>query len=165
MMEPRGREAGKISGPCFRALIAAAAFSLVWMFSPSAARAELAVGAAQDFVHARNTQALLLRYDHRPLRLGAFTMAWYRADTLTGAVGADVNLGVSIVDINLGGVYLPETGDINGTHLNFSLRAAVNIGEHYRVEVLHFSNGKKLFGWLDDKNNAGWNFLAVSYRF
>lgn len=161
----RGAKAGKIFRTSMKAVAVATAFSLFGFFSPSPARAELAVGAAQDFIHAKNTQALLLRYDYRPLRLGAYTMAWQRSDTLTGAAGADINLGYSIVDINLGGVYLPETGEINGTRLNFSLRAAINLGEHFRVELLHFSNGKRVFRWLDDKNNAGWNFLAVSYRF
>jgi len=149
-------------------LIAAAAvavFALSGLLVPSKAAAELALGVGQDFAHAKNTQAALVRYDYRPLRLGAYSLAWVRSDTFTGAVGADFNLGYSIVDINLGGAYLPETGEINGTRWNFSLRAAINIGEHYRVEILHFSNGKRVFRWLQDKNNAGWNFLAVSYRF
>lgn len=158
------KDSGILTGS-IKAAAVVAVFSLFLFFRPSTARAELAVGAAQDFIHARNTQALLVRYDYRPLRLGAYSMAWQRSDTLTGALGVDFNLGYSIVDINLGGAYLPEIGEINGTRLNFSLRAAINIGEHYRVELLHFSNGKRVFQWLDSRNNAGWNFLAVSYRF
>lgn len=148
-----------------KALAGAAAFSMLCLFTPSAANAEFAVGAAKDAIHSRNTHALLLRYDYRPLRLGAFAMAWQRANTMTGAAGADFNIGFSIVDINIGGVYLPDTGEINGTRWNFSLRAAVNLWEHYRVELLHFSNGKELFDWQDGSTNKGWNFVALSYRF
>ena len=165
MSEPHGAKAGKIIRKGMKAVIVASVFFLAGSLFPSKAGAELALGAAQDFIHAKNTQPLLLRYDFRTLKDGAYTMAWQRSDTITGALGADFNLGYSIVDINLGGVYLPETGEINGTRWNFSLRAAINLGERYRVELLHFSNGKRVFRWLDDKNNAGWNFLAVSYRF
>lgn len=139
MTEPDGAKAGKNLMACWKAIIAAFVFVLTGALFPSKAGAELALGLGQDFIHARDTQALLLRYDYRPLRLGAYSMAWYRSDTLTGALGADFNLGYSIVDVNLGGVYLPE--------------------------VMHLSNGKRVFRWLDDKNNAGWNFLAVSYGF
>lgn len=132
---------------------------------PRTAPAEFAVGIAQDVIHAKEAQAVVLRYDYRPLRLGAYTMAWYRDSRANGAVAAYFNVGFSILDINLGGAYLLHTGDINGTHLNFSLGAAIKLNRHLSLRFTHISNGRGTLKGDDGRSNLGWNFVSLNYRF
>ncbi len=142
-----------------------AAILLTALLLSTPARAEFAVGMAQEVVHARDTQAVVLRYDCRPWRLGGYAMAWKRLDRLNGAVAVDFNAGLSFVDLTLGGAYIPHIDDINGTRWNFSLRAAFNFGRRLRLQYTHISDGKGLFKWADGKKNLGWNFLGLSFRF
>lgn len=138
---------------------------IFFVLLPVCAKAELALGVAKDIMHAKNTYAATLRYDWRPVGVGAHAWLWSGSKGGNGVLAVDYNLGVGPVDINAGGAYLTDTNEINGTHLNFSLGAALNLGEHFRVQFTHFSNGKYIFKWEKTKHNAGWNFLGVAYRF
>ncbi|MBI5468310.1 MAG: hypothetical protein HY891_04180 [Deltaproteobacteria bacterium] len=129
------------------------------------ARSELAIGAARDVVHSQETYSGTVRYDFRSLNVGAAAWWWDGNKGDTGALELVYNIALGPVDINAGGAYLYHTDTVNGTHLNFSLGAALNLGEHFRVMFSHFSNGRGLFKWEKDKPNSGWNFLGLAYRF
>lgn len=128
------------------------------LFSPAASIAEVSIGYAQDIIHASGTSAGIVRYDHRPTRLGAQAMYWDGPDDSNMSFGVDFDLIPSkILDLNLGGVYIDKARSINGTKLNFSIGLAVNLGERVRLQFSHFSNAHA-------KNNEGWNFVAVMLR-
>ncbi len=142
------------------------ALALVLPLVPSASHAGLSVGAAQTFIHASDTHAVILRYDDRDYHYGAQAMAWDGSEGSTGAVLADYNLLRSErFGLNLGLAYIMDKTSINGTNLNFSIRGAVGITRHWEAHVSHFSNGQRILGWEDGKPNIGWNFLGVLYRF
>ncbi len=130
-------------------------------FYPAESRAELAIGAARDFLHSTNANALVLRYDWRKYNIGTEALAWHGSDGTNGAVTLDFNvLGFFDipVDFDLGGAYIANTTRLNGSRLNFQLTGAVNLG-HFRVFFTHFSNaGIK-------PPNAGWNFAGLAWRF
>ncbi len=142
--------------------------SLVFVFlffcAPEAG-AELAVGVARDVVHSQDTHSGTVRYDFRSVNVGAAAWWWDGDKGNTGAVELVYNIALGPVDLNAGGAYLFHTEKLNGTHLNFSLGAALNLGDHFRVFFTHFSNGRDVFKWEKDKPNAGWNFLGIAYRF
>lgn len=128
------------------------------MFSPVASSAEVSIGYAQDILHASGTNAAILRYDHKPTRLGAQAMYWDGPDNDNMSLGVDFDLLPSkLLDLNIGGVYIARTHSINGTNLNFSIGLGVNLGEHLRFQFSHFSNAQA-------KNNEGWNFLGIMLR-
>ncbi|MBI5644144.1 MAG: hypothetical protein HY954_11805 [Deltaproteobacteria bacterium] len=122
------------------------------------ANAELAIGISKDIIHAEEANALLLRYDLRDWHLGGQGMVWNFEDKLVSSIGLDLTYSISLLDFNIGLAYISDISEINGTHRNFSLGTAINIGEHSRVNFTHFSNGH-------NENNNGWNFLGLSYRF
>lgn len=132
---------------------------------PGTASAEFALGAAADVVHSEGTYGVTARYDYRPLRLGSHAIVWHGPDGTNGALAAELNLGFWVFDLGVGGAYIARTGEINGTKWTFSLSGAVNLGDHWRAYIYHFSNGKKVFGWAQDDHNAGWNFVGLAYRF
>ncbi len=135
------------------------------VFCAKEAGAELAVGAARDVVHSQETYSGTVRYDFRSVNIGAAAWWWDGNKGDTGALELVYNIALGPVDLNAGGAYLYHTDTVNGTHLNFSLGAALNLGDHFRVMFSHFSNGKELFKWEEDKPNSGWNFLGLAYRF
>lgn len=135
------------------------------VYSAREARAELALGAARDVINSQDTYAGTVRYDFRTVNIGAAAWWWDANKGNTGAVELVYNLALGPVDLNAGGAYLFHTDNMNGTHLNFSLGAALNLGDHFRILFTHFSNGKDIFKWEKDKPNAGWNFLGLAYRF
>lgn len=137
------------------AFLAAATISAL----PAAASAELSAGYAQDFIHVPGTKAAIVRYDHRPTRLGAQAMYWDGADGENTSFGMDFDLLPSpVFDLNLGGVYIARTHSINGTNLNFSISLGVNLGERVRLHFSHFSNAHA-------RNNEGWNFAGALVSF
>ena len=110
-------------------------------------------------MHAPATNAGIVRYDHRPTRLGAQVMYWDGPVDDTMSFGADFDLLPSpVLDLNLGGVYITRTQWINGTHFNFSVGVGVNLGKRLRFQFSHFSNAHA-------RNNDGWNFAGVMLRF
>lgn len=153
MNKPGGIEALKLKNIflfCFAAALI--------LFSPAASRAEISIGYAQDIIHASGTNAGVVRYDHRPTRLGAQAMYWDGPDNENMAFGIDFDLLPSpVFDLNLGGVYISRTHFINGTNLNFSIGIGVNLGERLRLQFSHFSNAQA-------RNNEGWNFVGVMLR-
>lgn len=128
-----------------------------------AARAEFALGASGDILHAKGAYAALLRYDHRqwPLRFGGQAMIWDGPKGANNALTLEYNFGFRQLDLNLGGAYIGNRSSINGTHWNYSFGGAINLGEHYRVQFIHLSNGHNNHRGI----NEGWNFLGISYRF
>jgi hypothetical protein len=123
-----------------------------------ASSAEVSIGYAQDILHASGTSAGILRYDHKPTRLGAQAMYWDGPDNDNMSLGVDFDLLPSkVLDLNIGGVYIARTQSINGTNLNFSIGLGVNLGEYLRFQFSHFSNAHA-------KNNEGWNFLGIMLR-
>jgi hypothetical protein len=132
---------------------------------PSAVSAEFALGIAKDVVHAKSTGAVTLRYDHRPTRLAGHILVWEGPDGTNGAGAIEYNLGFWKIDLGLGVALQADANEIIGTNLAFSLSGAINLTDHFRVNMYHLSNGKRVFGWENDKNNAGWNFVGLSYRF
>lgn len=128
------------------------------LFSPAASSAEVSIGYAKDIIHAPATNAGIVRYDHRPTRLGAQAMYWDGPDDNNMSFGIDFDLIPSpVLDLNLGGVYIARTNSINGTSLNFSIGLGVNLGERVRIYYSHFSNAHA-------RNNDGWNFVGVMLR-
>jgi hypothetical protein len=128
------------------------------LLSPAASIAEVSLGYAQDVLHAPGTNAAIVRYDHRPTRLGAQAMYWNGSDGSNSSFGLDFDLLPSTwLDLNLGGVYITEIHGINGTHLNYSIGLGVNLWEHLRLQFTHFSNAHA-------RNNEGWNFVAIMLR-
>jgi hypothetical protein len=126
---------------------------------PAAASAELSIGYAQDVIHVPGTKAAIVRYDHRPTRLGSQAMYWDGDDGENISFGVDYDLLPSnVFDLNLGGVYIARTHSINGTNLNFSISLGVNLGERVRLHFSHFSNAHA-------RNNEGWNFAGALVRF
>lgn len=128
---------------------------------PSLSSAEVSFGAGLDVIHAEDTEAVILRYDHRESRLGGHLMAWDGPEGTNGAIAADFNIGFGPLDLNLGGAWLADTSRINGTNVNFSLGAALNV-QHIRIQFTHYSNGNNGNGHM---NNTGWNFLLFLWRF
>jgi hypothetical protein len=122
------------------------------------ASAEVSIGYAQDVVHAPETGAAIVRYDHEPTRLGGQAMYWDGPDHHNMSLGLDYDLIPSkTVDLNLGGVFIKNVNGINGTHFNFSIGLGVNLGKYARVQFSHFSNGRS-------RNNDGWNFVGILLR-
>lgn len=129
------------------------------------AHSEYSVGAAQDISHAKNTNAFVARYDNRGLRLGGQALVWSGSLGTNGAAALDYNLGYGPVDLNLGAAYIVKISEINGTQLNMSLTAGLNLGAYLKVQFIHLSNGQKIFRWSRDRHNLGWNFLGILYKF
>jgi len=141
--------------------IIAAFFAFAFLACMSApASAGFSLGYAQDVIHASATNAAVFRYDHEPTRLGAQAMYWDGSDDGDNtAFGIDYDLLPSeTIDLNLGGVYIANIRGINGTHLNYSIGLGVNLMRYLRVQYTHFSNGHS-------RNNEGWNFVGVLFRF
>lgn len=129
------------------------------LLSPAASSAEVSIGYAQDILHASGTNAAVIRYDHRPTRLGAQAMYWDGPDDYNMSFGVDFDLLPSpVLDLNLGGVYIARSRFINGTNMNFSIGLGVNLGERVRFQFSHFSNAQP-------RNNEGWNFAGIMLRF
>lgn len=125
------------------------------LFSPSVSLAEFSIGYAQDVWNAQGTSAAILRYDHRETRLGAQAMYWDGPDDTNYSFGVDYDLLPSpVYDLGLGGVYIGEVSEINGTHFNFSIGVGVTLWERLRLQFSHFSNAHR-------RNNEGWNFFGV----
>lgn len=147
-------------------LIILGAVALALLLAPTASHAGFAMGAAQTFIHATDTHAVILRYDDEDYHYGGQAMAWEGSKGSSGAVAADYNLLRSNrLGLNLGLAYIMDKTSINGTNLNFSIRGAVSITRHWEVHASHFSNGQRILGWENGKPNIGWNFLGVLYRF
>lgn len=125
----------------------------------SPASAGFSLGYAQDVIHAPGTKAAIARYDHDATRLGGQAMYWDGSDGENMSFGIDYDLLPSeTLDLNLGGVYITEIHNINGTHLNYSISLGVNLWKHARVQFSHFSNGRA-------RNNDGWNFVGLMFKF
>ena len=125
----------------------------------SPASAGFSLGYAQDVIHAPGTKAAIARYDHDATRLGGQAMYWDGPDNDNMAFGLDYDLIPSdTIDLNLGGVYLTNVNGINGTNLNFSIGLGINLGKYVKVQFSHFSNARA-------RNNNGWNFVGLLYRF
>ena len=85
------------------------------------ASAEVSIGYAQDVVHAPETGAAIVRYDHEPTRLGGQAMYWDGPDHHNMSLGLDYDLIPSkTVDLNLGGVFIKNVNGINGTHFTWA---------------------------------------------
>lgn len=140
--------------------IITAFFAFVFLACLSApASAGFSVGYAQDVVHSAGTSAGILRYDHEPTRIGGQAMYWDGPHRNNMAFSVDYDiLPYETIDLTLGGVYIAEIHDINGTHLNYSIGVGVNLLRHFKVQYTHFSNGRT-------KNNEGWNFVGVLIKF
>lgn len=137
----------------------ASLLAIIAISIPDRAEAEVSAGYAADFMKASWTDAVVLRYDHRETRLGGQAMYWDGPFGSNSAVSIDYDvLPGRKWDLNLGGAYISNISEVNGTHFNFSLGAGVNIGERFRVQFTHFSNAH-------DEHNMGWNFLAFLLRF
>lgn len=131
---------------------------LVCLSAP--ASAAFSLGYAQDVIHAPGTKAAIARYDHEATRLGGQAMYWDGSeDGNNMSFGIDYDLLPSeTLDLNLGGVYIAEIHGINGTHLNYSIGLGVNLWKYARVQYTHFSNARS-------RNNEGWNFVGVMFRY
>lgn len=144
-------------------------FFMLLVLDANPAGAEYSIGAGGDVTHAQGTIALTGRYEERFYRYFHYAgeaMGWTGPHGgANGAVAADIGVNIGPVELGVGPAYIFDTNDINGTNWNFNLMGAVNLGDHFAVEFTHFSNGKKIFHYLQDKHNAGWNFVGVSYRF
>lgn len=126
---------------------------------PGISRAEVSAGYAQDVWNVPGTSAGVLRYDHMKTRLGGQALYWDGPDGRNWSLGMDYDpLPSPVFDLNLGFVYIGEIRQINGTHLNFSIGAGINLWERVRLQFSHFSNAH-------NKHNDGWNFLGVLLRF
>ncbi len=149
----------KVIGRLRAALVLSVALAAVMV--PRAARAELSLGVANDFIHAARANAVVLRYDWRTYNVGGGAMAWHGSDGDNGAITLDYNLLGFFhlpVDFDFGAAYLAKSTRLNGSNLNFELTGAVNVW-HVRVFFSHFSNaGIK-------PPNPGWNFLGIAWRF
>lgn len=85
-------------------------------------------------------------------------MYWNGPDDANYSLGVDYDVLPSpTYDLNLGGVYIGHVRSINGTHLNFSIGAGVNLWERVRIQFSHFSNAHR-------KNNEGWNFIGIMLK-
>lgn len=138
-------------------------FAFVFLACLSApASAGFSLGYAQDVIHSAETSAGVLRYDHEPTRIGGQAMYWdgpHRENRNNTAFSVDYDLIPSeTIDLTLGGVYISEIHDINGTHLNYSIGVGVNLMRYIKAQYKHFSNGRT-------KNNEGWNFVGVLFKF
>ena len=117
-------------------------------------------------LHAQDAVGGLIRYEFKPddkgidWGIGTQFMVWNgeKKSDWNNALSLDYTLSLSRFDFNLGVAHIAETTTVNGTHVNFILGAAINLGDHFRVGYTHFSNAH-------NKNNQGWNFLGVSYVF
>lgn len=132
--------------------------SLFTFLLPTASNAGVSIGYAQDVVHAAGTNAVVARYDHAATRLGGQAMYWDGPDGSNYSLGLDYDVLPSpVYDLNLGAVYIGNVRDINGTHLNFSIGAGVNLWERVHIQFSHFSNAHK-------RDNNGWNFIGIMLR-
>ncbi len=126
------------------------------------AGAEMAVGAARDFATQKQADALVIRYDYRPYNLGSQYLFWHSRAGSDASLAIGYNLigwiGVA-ADLDAGVAYLQKTKSISGTRLNYSFTGAYNIGEHFRAQYTHMSNGRT------QVRNVGWNFVGFLYRF
>lgn len=76
-------------------------------------------------------------------------------------IGAQAQIvdGFGKLDLGLGGVYLQNTDQWNGSHLNFSLMARYRFTDHWSLNYRHWSNaGTKA-------PNIGRDMLLVGWRF
>jgi len=71
------------------------------------------------------------------------------------------------LSLGVGGVYINKITKINGTHGNFVLTIntpEISVPGFNRVKctpgIVHYSNGRKIFGWATDKPNKGWDFVS-----
>lgn len=157
-----------------RLALIAISFLAIFSLNNRSARAELALGGATDVINAPGTEMGTIRYDFRTWHAGGELLFWDGPDLFNGAIIADFNFarwplnldfGWLSFDINLGAAYLARTNSITGTLWNFSTRAAINFGDHFRVFIIHISNGRDTFDIARDQANEGWNFVGAALRF
>lgn len=146
---------------------------------PGPARAEFAVGAGADVINDSGAPMGSLRYDYRPWLVGGEVMVWESVDVngedrANGALIADINLarwpvdldfGSWSVDVGLGAAYLARTDDLAGTLWNFSVRGALNLGDRFRLFIIHISHGRDTLDIARNDPNEGWNFVGAALRF
>lgn len=140
-------------------LLHAIFISVCLFLLPAISRAELSLGIMKDVIHDQDSYGGVLRYDYRPAHIGGILMGWGGTEHDNSAIGFDYDfIKDERVDLTFGGTYLTRINGINGTHFNFNAGLGLNIGGHCRVQYTHISNGH-------NKNNDGWNFIGLMYRF
>ncbi len=127
---------------------------------------DLRLVVSADFVHAPGSMVVSGRYGGAwGLRLGAWVRDVHADPGAPNKLaGGDYVWKYRNWRAGLGAVWIDETSNLNGTHWDFDVSLAYDLGGRVFAEYHHFSHGRKA-GINEDVPNDGWNLLGIGWIF
>jgi hypothetical protein len=166
MSEPNPLSTRVVAGLCLGAALLFSTPSPALDLSPDETKTALRLSVAEDFIHARGSVVVSVRYGGA---WGVRAGFWARTTDFEGGApnvfaGANYMWTYGNWHAEFGTVWIDKTSDFNGTHWDFDVAVTYDLSDRAFVEWRHYSHGRKL-GIKKDAANGGWNLIGIGVAF